>query len=284
MLFLLVAPFSPAEAQDRTVSGFAFPESAYWDAPTLAFYVSNFGGSTLDPNGRDEDGYISKLGADGQVTRWVTGLRSPKGIRRVADRLFVADVGQLVIIDPETAAIEAAIDLDAIGAKSPNDVAVDEASGDVYVSDMLRNAIYRIPAGTRAPEIFLESAELDSPNGLLVDGPNLVVATYGGSTDPGDPNPPTDHGILLLVDLATKAVSPLPGMVKTGRLDGIEKLDADYLVTDNPGGRLLRIAPDGSAAEVTTGLKNAADLGLRTDDRLAAVPELSGGTVRFLTV
>ena len=73
-------------------------------------------------------------------------------------------------------------------------------------------------------------------------------------------------------------------MPPTGRLDGIEKLDSDYLVTDNPGGRVIRVAPDGSATEVAKDLRNAADLGLRVGDRVAAVPELTGGTVRFLNL
>lgn len=288
VLVALAAPAAAVKADAHippSVSGFEFPESAYWDGATGSFYVSNFGGSELDPNGRDPDGYISKLSGGGHVVaaKWVTGLRSPKGIRRLGDRLFVADAGQLVVIDIAAAAVETTVDLDAIGAKFPNDVAVDEASGDLYVSDMLRNAVYRLPAGSLTPEVFVESADLESPNGLLVDGGNLLVAAYGRNLDPATFTP-EQPGRVLAVDLATKAISPLGGMAPTGRLDGIEKLDDRYLVTDNPGGRLLRVSGDGSVEEVAGDMPGAADLGLRVGDRIAAIPQLGAGTVRFLTV
>lgn len=288
VLVALAAPTGgvPAEAHaPASVSGFEFPESAYWDGPTGSFYVSNFGGSELAPDGRDPDGYISKLSGEGRVVaaKWVTGLRSPKGIRRMGDRLFVADAGQLVVIDIDAAAIETTIDLDAIGAKLPNDVAVDEASGDLYVTDMLRNAIYRLPSGSLTPEVFLESADLESPNGLLVDGGRLLVAAFGRDLDPATFMAETP-GRVLAVDLAAKTVAPLGGMAPTGQLDGIEKLDGDYLVTDNSGGRLLRVGADGSVTEVAGDMPGAADLGLRVGDRVAAIPQLGAGAVRFLTV
>lgn len=154
------------------VEGFEFPESVYWDGEAGAFYVTNFGGVALNPMGREEDGYVSLLSGEGRVEelKWITGLRSPKGMRRSADFLYVADVGQVVVIDLAKRSIAGQIDLDMMGAQFPNDVAVDDNSGDVYVSDTLRNAIYRIPAGTLGAEIWLESPDLESPNGLFVDG------------------------------------------------------------------------------------------------------------------
>ena len=65
------------------------------------------GPGPIDPLGREPDGYLSKLSGYGQVTtaRWVTGLRSPKGIHRRGEDLLVADVGQLVVIDVAAARI-----------------------------------------------------------------------------------------------------------------------------------------------------------------------------------
>jgi hypothetical protein len=74
-------------------------------------------------------------------------------------------------------------------------------------------------------------------------------------------------------------VQPLGDMAPLGRLDGIEKLGADWIVTGD--GTVWRVTPEGRAAEVTK-VAQAADLGLRTGDRLAAVPTLSDNTVVLL--
>src|SRR5438445_6154059 len=145
-----MAPGLPARAHTGgTVTGFENPESAPWDAATGAFYVSNIGPGPIDPLGRAPDGYLSKMSSAGRLVaaKWVTGLRSPKGIHRWGDALLVADVGQLVVVDVAAAKVRATIDLDALGAKFPNDVTVDDRTGDAYVSDTARDAIYRVPAG-----------------------------------------------------------------------------------------------------------------------------------------
>jgi len=267
------------------VSGFTYPESVWWDGETGSFFVTNFGGSTLDPAGRDPDGFVSKLNGEGRrvAAKWVTGLRSPKGMRRHADGLYVADVGQLVVIDVAAGKIADTIDLDPLGAKLPNDVAVNEATGDIFVSDTFANAIYRVPSGSRTPELWLSSPDLEGPNGLLVDGGNLLVAAYGRDLDPST-GKPKQTGRVLVVDLASKAIAPLGGMAPVGQCDGIEKQGDSYLVTDNPGGRLLRVGSNGSVAELNKDLKNPADLGWRPGDGVLAVPELSAGDVKFLTI
>lgn len=112
-----------------------------------------------------------------QEAKWVTGFARPQ--RDAAPRwVAAADAGQLVVtvvvIDIATATISTIVDLDPIGAQLPNDVTVDEATGDLCVSDMLRNAIYPVSKDSSAPEVFLEFADLESPNGLLVDGDPLL--------------------------------------------------------------------------------------------------------------
>jgi hypothetical protein len=72
-------------------------------------------------------------------------------------------------------------------------------------------------------------------------------------------------------------------MERVGQLDGIEKHGDGYLVTDNPGGRLLWVAGDGTVGELAKGWPSAADLGLRPDG-FAAVPRLQADTVHFLKV
>ena len=279
----LVAVGMPAGAHTGgTVEGFENPESAPWDGVTGAFYVSNIGPGPIDPFGREPDGYLSTLSAAGRLeaAKWVTGLRSPKGIHRWGDDLLVADVGQLVVIDVAEAKVRRTIDLDRVGAKFPNDVTADDRTGDAYISDTGRNAIYRLPAGASEPEVWLESDKLDGPNGLYLDGGTLMVASYGQDPDGNGPaarNP----GRVLTVDLVTKAVKPLGEMAPLGILDGIEKMGSDWIVTGSD--RVWRVSPAGRATELAQ-LANAADLGLRPGDGVAAVPTLSDNTVRFVTV
>jgi hypothetical protein len=129
--------------------------------------------------------------------------------------------------------------------------------------------------------VWLESDKLENPNGLFVDGDKLVVAGYGVDPD-GDGPAGRGPGRILVVDLATKAVAPLAGMAPLGNLDGIEKLDANWIVGDNTG-HVWKVTPDGKATDLAQ-IAHAADLGLRRGDRLAAVPTLSDNTVQFLTV
>ncbi len=208
------------------------------------------------------------------AAKWVTGLRSPKGIHRRGEDLLVADVGQVVIIDVAGARIRQTIDLDPLGAKFPNDVTVDDRSGDAYVSDMLRNTIYRIPAGGSKAEVWLESGALDGPNGLFLDGDRLMVASRRGRI----PTP----GRILVVDVATKAGRPAGrhGAPRQPRRDREARLRLDRYRQPAPSGGSRPTARPRRSAKIA----NAADLGLRRGDRVAAVPTLSDNTVVFLTL
>ena len=59
-------------------------------------------------------------------------------------------------------------------------------------------------------------------------------------------------------------------------------LGGEWLVTDNTG-HVWRVTADGKATDLAK-IANAADLGLRRGDRLAAVPTLADNTVQFLTI
>lgn len=283
LLVGLVTPGVGADAHTGgTVRGFENPESAPWDGASGAFYVSNIGPGPINPLGREPDGYLSKLSAAGRLVaaKWVTGLRSPKGIHRWGDDLLVADVGQLVVIDVAGAKIRRTIDLDRLGAKFPNDITVDDRTGDAYVSDTGRNTIYRLPAGAAAAEVWLESDKLDAPNGVFLDGAALMVASYGQDPD-GDGPAARAPGRLLSVDLATRAVRAFGDMAPLGNLDGLEKLGSDWIVTGSD--HIWRVTPDGKPTDLGQ-VPHAADLGLRPGDRVAAIPTLSDNTVELVSL
>ena len=256
-----------------TVPGFQAPESVFWDAASRTWFVSNVVGKENEKDGR---GWISRLDASGRIrkARWVEGLDSPHGVRVHAGTLYAADVDRIVVIDVAKARIRERIP--APGAKFLNDVAV-AASGDVFVSDTLGDAIYRCRS---ACEIFVKSDSLQGPNGLLVDGDRLIVATWGPITDPITFATRTP-GRLISVDLKTKEIAPLGEGMPIGNLDGIENDGADYLVTDFMAGKIFRVSKSGAATVLKSGFAESADLGWDPARRIIAVPEMVGGTVKF---
>ena len=178
-LFLPAAAVAAEPVKLWETNGFAMPESVIWDGTAKQLYVSNING---DPGAKDANGYISKLSVEGKVIaeKWVTGLDAPKGMAIHKGRLYVSDIDRLVVVDVKTGKIVKTYA--APGAKFLNDVAVD-ASGVVYVSDMMDGSIWR-QSGARFDK-WLADPQLENPNGLKVDGGRLVVAAWGPMTGEG---------------------------------------------------------------------------------------------------
>lgn len=259
---------------------FDAPEQMTWHAPSQSWFVSSLGGGvSLEKDGY---GWVTRLDAAGKVVnpRWVKGLDAPTGMTAIGDRLFVADRGVVVEVDVPTARIVARHAV--TGAEFVNDVTA-APNGDLYVSDFMGNRIYRLPAATRAAEVFVASDALDFPNGLVVDGDQLIVATWGPMTDPKT-FATSRPGTVLTVDLATNAIKPLADGRPIANFDGIVKVGDVFCGTDWVGGRLLRIARDGTVTEVLTGFKQLADLGYRPDTGQLGLPEMSSSRVFLLTL
>src|SRR6187431_867324 len=79
-------------------TGLASPESAYYHQRTNSIFVSNINGPVLD---RDGNGYLTRIAPNGKVIgeKWATGLNAPKGIRSVGNRIWVADIDEVVGFD-----------------------------------------------------------------------------------------------------------------------------------------------------------------------------------------
>ena len=77
---------------------FELPESAIYDKKNDVLYVSNI---TDHPFKKDGTGYISKIGLDGTVIekKWIKSLNAPKGMTISNDKLYIADVDELVEVD-----------------------------------------------------------------------------------------------------------------------------------------------------------------------------------------
>ena len=246
------------------------PESAYWHTDSRTWFVSNLGGGLS--LAKDGYGWISRYDEGGRLlsSRWVEFLDAPTGMAAVGDLLYVADRGCVLEIDINQRRIVRKIDLP--GSKFVNDVAA-APNGDLFVSDTELDQIYRLRAD-RTPQIWLKSDKLQNPNGLLVDGDDLIVATWGTMTDVV--TFATKHpGTILRVNLSTKQIVPVGHGQPIANFDGIVKLENAYFATDWTGGRLLKISQTGTVTMVLSGFWQLADLGVDPERGILALPVMS---------
>lgn len=253
------------------LSGLETPESVLPDSKENVAYVSNVQGA---PDQKDGLGFISKISLDGKMieAQWITGLNAPKGLVQNGGKLYVSDIDQLVEIDIAAGTIAAKYE--APGAKFLNDTAVD-AQGNVYVSDMAANTIWRLSSGTF--EIWLSSPDLLNPNGLKVEGSTLLVASWGVMTDGFATKVP---GHMLAVSLSDKSIKALGSGEPIGNLDGLEPFDAEsFLVTDWMAGKLFRIYRSGKADLLLTLSPGTADLGYKPEAKTIYIPLMKDGKI-----
>ncbi len=270
MLTFIGAAAGPREAVKLwETAGFKNPESAHFDSGTGILYVSNVNG---EATAKDGNGFISKVTPDGKVValEWVTGLDAPKGLAHAGGKLYAADIDKLVEIDIASGKVSntyAAKD-----AKFLNDVAADE-SGNIYVSDMATNTIWRLSGG--AFDVFLKDDKLQSPNGLLVEGDTLLVAAWGVMTDGMATKVP---GQLLKVSLKDKSITSQGDGSPIGNLDGLEPFgDGAYLVSDWMAGKVIRIGRKGKARVLADLGQGTADLGYDPKTATAFIPQMKTG-------
>ena len=143
------------------------PESVLPDFKKGVLYVSEIDGN---PNAVDGKGGVAKITVDGKVINldFTTGLNAPKGLGRVGNELYVADLSEVVVIDINTGKVKNKIAIDS--AKALNDITVDD-KGVVYVSDSKTKKIHRIENGLVTT--FLTN--VSGINGLKAIGADLYI-------------------------------------------------------------------------------------------------------------
>lgn len=145
----------------------AIPESVLPDVSNDVLYISLIDGAPWDADGK---GGVAKLSMDGKVydSNFITGLNAPKGLAKYGNRLFVADISSVVIIDLKKDAVEKSIAI--AGATGLNDVTVDD-NGVVYVSDSKNGNVWQIK--NEIPTLYLDN--LPGVNGLKAIGDDLFI-------------------------------------------------------------------------------------------------------------
>jgi sugar lactone lactonase YvrE len=260
-------------------TGFASPESAFYDAGTNAVFVSSINGQILE---KDGNGYISRLSPDGTVVaeQWATGVNAPKGLRSARGVLYAADIDEVVGFDIKTGREASRVKV--TGAQFLNDLAT-APDGTIYVSDSNLSKVFEVRNGTSS--VFVEGADVvEQPNGLLVDGSRLILGTIGpapvpGAARGGGARGPAPGGHLYAFDRTSKQRT-LVTTEPVGGIDGIE-LDGSggLLVTDVLGQRLLRVSKTGAVTVLAKFTAGGADFGYVAARRLAIVPFLFSNSV-----
>ncbi|NOQ77181.1 MAG: hypothetical protein GQ475_05240 [Methylococcaceae bacterium] len=250
---------------------FEQPESVAYDAKNKQLYVSNINGDGTDADG---DGYISLLSLDGEVIdlHWIEGLNAPKGLTVVGNKLYIADINELVVVDIRNKKITQRYL--APEAKFLNDVVADK-HGNIYVSAFLTHALYRLANGKF--EIWLQGEELEVPNGLLVENNQLLVASWGMMTDGFET---TVLGHMKTINIENKHIQSLGDKTPAGNLDGLESDgNGNYFVTDWIAGKLLHITPSGISTTLIELEQGSADHTVLHEQGLVIIPMMLSGKV-----
>lgn len=256
--------------------GLLTPESALYDADNDRYLVSNINGSPFD---KDNNGFISVLSPDGQVTnlKWIEGgkakvtLDAPKGLAISKGILYAADIVVVRMFDAKTGAPKG--DIPIPGATFLNDVAA-APDGKVYVSDSGikagsggfdptgTDAVYVIDKGKVKP--LAKGTQLGRPNGVLWTDKGLIVVTFG-----------TNEVYLLDEKGAKHDVTKTPA----GALDGVVAVGDTLLVTSWEAQAIFRGKLDGTFDVALAAQKSPADIGYDTKRGRVIVPHLMENTV-----
>ena len=201
------------------IDGFNMPESIFTSPNHEWIYVSN-----VNMKGGVE--HISKVSKDGKVIedKWIDNLSGPCGSDMYQGKLYVADQKFVRIIDIEKG--EVIKSLESKTAVSLNDVSISK-NGQVFISDVPGGKIYTIK--NNQLEIWLDTPEIYHPNGVLVQGEDLIVVDYGKEMNPQSPT--NVLGSVYRVNIASKYIKPIPSGHQLGVLDGVVAYKNGYLVS-----------------------------------------------------
>lgn len=201
-------------------AGFRQPFGTVYDPTTSAWYVSNVDGVPSDPASlKDGKAYITKIpnsgGTLGQPDHtWVnTGLNAPTGIRLYNDKLYFADVDQLVVLDIATkAVVRSAVVTPSAQAQLLGlptfilDVAVDPSTGAAYAVDVTGGRIVKF----------------QTP--LTAGSTGTVIGSQGDYAGPSGIYYDATTARLVIPEAGINQFIMLPGGVSTVKTDGTGKM------------------------------------------------------------
>jgi hypothetical protein len=188
----------------------ATPESVLPDIRNNKLYVSLIDGGPWDVDGKGGIGHMSTTGT-GYDSNWITGLNAPKGLGMYRDKMYAADISEVVVVDIPKGRVLRKIPV--AGASGLNDITVSD-KGVVYVSDSKTGKIWKLDGDK--PTLYLDS--VTGANGLKSVKDGLVYA----------------KGSALMIADEKKHTRLIADVGQD--IDGIEAVgNGDYIVSSWPG-------------------------------------------------
>ena len=235
----------------------AVPESVHPVPGQPQLYLSLIDGGGWDDDGK---GGVGMLNTDGTHYNgsWITGLSAPKGMGVYGDRLYVADINRVVVIDRTKGEILKRIPIE--GSVNLNDISVDPTNGDVYVSDSKTGKLHRIKSDI--PSLYMQ--DLPGINGLKVSKKGLYILA---------------RKQVLLAD-AAKNTTKITDLPNGG--DGVEEVGNGDLIVSEWLGNVFYVHADGEKEQLLDRKaehKNTADIWYTQSTQTLYVPGFNGKTV-----
>jgi hypothetical protein len=227
----------------------ATPESVLPDLKNNLLYVSLIDGGPWDVDGKGGIGHMSNKGTN-YDSNWITGLNAPKGLGMYRDKMYAADISDVVVVDIPKGKLLKKIPVE--GATGLNDITVSE-HGTVYVSDSKAGRIWKIDDDK--PVLYLEN--ITGANGLKSVKDDLYFA----------------KGPALMKADSKKNISQIADVGQA--IDGIEPIgNGDFLVT-SWSGYIFYVYADGKTElllDTHEQKKNTADIGYDPAKKIVYVP------------
>lgn len=227
----------------------ATPESVLPDLKNDLLYVSLIDGGPWDVDGKGGIGHMTDKGTH-YDSNWITGLNAPKGLGMYKDRMYAADISDVVVVNIPNGRILKKIPVE--GATGLNDITVSD-KGTVYVSDSKTSRIWKIDDDK--PVLYLEN--ISGANGLKVVKDDLYFA----------------KGSALMKADDKKNISQVADVGQA--IDGIEPIgNGDFLVT-SWSGYIFYVYSDGKTElllDTHDQKKNTADIGYDPHKKIVYVP------------
>jgi len=281
---LQVPPTTSSRATKvATVIGFLTPESVLDDSAQDIYFVSNINGGPLT---KDNNGFISRLRPDGaiEVLKFIEGgragvtLNAPKGLAKLGDTLWVADIDRLRAFNARTGAAIDSVRLDSLGAVFLNDIAI-APNGAIYVTDTgirfddVGNVLHPGPdrvfrvGPDRKVTVAVRGDTLGWPNGITLDavGRRFIIVQYGGKAI-----------------LAWKPGDRAPTVIARGAggFDGVEMIGGKIVVSSWADSSITRFDST-QGTKIITGVPSPADIGYDAKRNRLLIPILTGNRVEI---
>jgi hypothetical protein len=243
--------------------GFTGPEAVRYDPDQDVYFVNSWGKG--DPGAKDNNGFISRMTADGAVEqlRFIAGgtggvtLHSPRGMTIVGDTLWVVDPDAVRAFNRRTGAPLATVDFSAFKLGFLNDIAA--GPDGLYVTDTGTDHIYRIAGGQVS--VALSDSALGKPNGITWEatGQRFIVVPYGGGS------------AIKAWTAGSKTLSEI-GRSTGAKYDGVEILSGNRVLVASQGDSSLYLFTGRTGRPIIRTGGAPADIGVDTKRNRVAVP------------